>query len=146
MNASLRNCLVAVSACSMCVVSACDSRDGEGDSPDSTSRFERGIDRVGEKLETAAGDVGTAVKEARIQMVVDNIKGLDSVQVEITEDGAVTLIGSVASAAVRADAEHLVRSIEGVAYVRNSIAIAGRADDTTVIHTDTTGTSAGDTM
>lgn len=99
---------------------------GAGDAgADSTSRFERGVSRVGDKLKTAAENVGTEVNESRIQMVIDNITGMDSVQAEITEDGVVTLVGSVAGDQVKADAERLVRSIEGVRDVRNSLAVGG---------------------
>lgn len=122
---SIRSLVIASLVAPLVLLAACDDGGGGDGGPDSTSRLERGIDRVGDKLETAAADVGTAVNESRVQMIIDNIKGMDSVQVEITDDGAVTLIGSVASDAVRTDAERLVQSIEGVDVVRNSIAVAG---------------------
>lgn len=118
-------------------------REGDAAGGDSTSRFERGMERVGERLESAAEDVGTEVSEARIQMILDNIKGMDSVQAEITGEASVTLIGSVASEETRAEAERLVRSIEGVSNVRNAIAVGGSIIDTSATTTgvDTAATT-----
>jgi osmotically-inducible protein OsmY len=106
---------------------------GNGGPGDTASRFERGMERVGEKIGTAAEGVQTEVNEARIQAVIDNIKGMDNVQAEIGNDGAVTLIGTVATAEASTQAEMLVRSIEGVTIVRNAISVAG-GTDTNVVH------------
>lgn len=104
---------------------------GEGAGVDSTSRFERGMERVGKGIESAAADVGTELSETRIQMILDNIKGMDSVQAEITGDGSVTLIGNVATETARAEAERLVGSIEGVDNVHNAIEIGSGGTRTT---------------
>lgn len=106
----------------------CES-EGEGSGTDSSSRFERGMERVGKGIETAAGELGTEVSEARIQMILDNIKGMGEVQAEITAEGSVTLIGTVENDAYRAEAERLVLSIEGVTNVQNAIEVGPVSGD-----------------
>jgi osmotically-inducible protein OsmY len=125
------------------LVAGCGKDGADSASGDSTaSGFEKGMEQVGKKLETAAKDVKTEVNESRIQMVIDNIRGMDSVQAEVADDGSVTLIGSVADEATRAEAERLVRSIEGVTTVKNAIGVgasssldSARAHDTVAIDT-----------
>ena len=122
----------------------CES-EGDAAGGDSTSRFERGMERVGESIENAAADVGTEVSETRIQMILDNIKGMDSVQAEITGEASVTLIGSVASEEARSEAERLVRSNEGVTSVRNAIAVGGATLDTSAASGTGAATTGDDT-
>jgi osmotically-inducible protein OsmY len=106
----------------------CDGNDaGTTTTGDSTTRLERGMDRVGDKIGEAAEGVGVEVKEARIQAILDNLKGMDDVQAEIGSDGAVILIGNVATEEARTEAERVVLGIEGVTTVRNSI-VVGTAD------------------
>ena len=124
----MKHLLVMMTAAAM--IAGCENDARDGADGDSTSRFERGVERVGEKIESAAKDVGVEVRESRIQMVIDNIRGMDSVQAELTTETSVTLIGSVASDEDRRRAEELVRSIEGVETVQNSQTVGGVAADT----------------
>jgi osmotically-inducible protein OsmY len=122
-------------------VGACNSKDNGGvdlhlDS--AGSKIERGVNQVGRKLDTAWTDVKTNVNEAQIQSGLHSLNGMDSVEVDLTSSGDVTLTGTVASDNRRQLAETIARETKGVRSVSNRIAVGAMIDSTIA---DTTGNS-----
>ena len=77
-----------------------------------------------QKLDQAAAVIDDATLTARVKaalIATPRIKGL-TIDVDISNN-IVTLSGSVDSAAMRADAERVATSIEGVKEVRNRLTV-----------------------
>jgi osmotically-inducible protein OsmY len=89
------------------------------------NKLERGAKTIGEKLDTAMSGLKTNLNEAQIQMALHQIKGMDSIRVDLSRDGKVTLSGSVPTEEKRMDAERIVQEIKGVSGVNNQLFVTG---------------------
>jgi osmotically-inducible protein OsmY len=85
------------------------------------NRLQEGARTIGEKLDTAMSGLKTNMDEAQIQMALHQIKGMDSIRVDLSRDGNVTLSGSVPTESKRMDAERIVQEIKGVSGVNNQL-------------------------
>ena len=104
------------------------------------SRLNRGAKEVGRELDTAWTDVKTGLNETKMEGMLRQMKGMDSVEVTLTPEGDVTLSGSVASIDRRELAEKMMREMKDVRTVTNTITIGattGPVNDSTI--SDTTG-------
>lgn len=104
------------------------------------AKIERGMEKVGEKLDTAWTDVKTELNETRVEGMLRQMKGMDSVDVKLTPEGDMTLTGSVATEDRRQLAEQMAREMKGVRSVTNTITLGaskGPVNDSTI--SDTTG-------
>jgi len=101
---------------------------------DSTeSKIERGAKVLGAKLDTAATGIKTAVKEATVQNIFDQLKGMEYVEAELENNGDVTLVGRVPDAERKEFAELVIRNVRGIGTVTNAL----RIDPTAVAPSDT---------
>jgi hypothetical protein len=83
-------------------------------------------ERVGQGIKSAAAGVEHQLRETKIQAVVDNMKGMDGVGVELAGDGDVTLVGTVPDEKTKQEAERLVLNIKGVTTVTNALKVSGQ--------------------
>lgn len=112
---------------------ACDG-DRDVDLPDvnldsAGSKIERGMEKAGEKLDTAISGLKTEFNEAQVRGTIRKMQGMDDVDVELRPDGHVRLHGSVPSDRERELAGEVARNIKGVTGVTNELVI-GAADTT----------------
>lgn len=96
----------------------------------------RGMEKAGEKLDTAFKGIKTEFNEAQIRNTLRQLNGMDEVDVELRENGHVRLHGVVLSERERKFAEDVARNIKGVTSVTNELTI-GTLLDTVKIDPDT---------
>jgi hypothetical protein len=99
--------------------------------------LEKGADKVEEGIGTAVTSLKKGTREVEIEAVLGRIRGLEKVDVTVTDSSAVTLSGVVATEADKARAADIASSIKGVGQVTNNIAV-GAIPDTTKRNADTT--------
>lgn len=102
----------------------------------------RGMEKAGNKLDTAFTGIKTEFNEAQIRNTLRRLNGMDEVDVELRKDGHVRLHGVVVSERERKFAEDVARNIKGVTSVTNDLTI-GTLLDTVKIDPDTV---KGDTV
>jgi hypothetical protein len=113
-------------------MAACDEGSGNGDvSLDSTgSKIERGIERVGNELDTAWTGVKTEAKEVQLQAMLTRIKGMEDIEIEMTPEGGVRIYGNVPSEERKQFAEKIVTETNGVTAVTNQLLVGTVVDST----------------
>jgi hypothetical protein len=84
--------------------------------------------KVGAKLDTAFHDIKTDLNEAQIESGLHRMRGMENVQLDLT-DSTARLYGWVASEADRAFAGEVIGRVNGVARVTNELAV-GPSDTT----------------
>ncbi len=125
-----RASLILVFAVAIVLAAGCDRSDTEQveTTLDSTgATIERGVEKVGDKIDTAVTGIRTALDESQIQGVLDELKGMENVEAELQSNGDVTLVGSVATEGDRRMAEEVVRKAKGVRDVVNALKVGDRA-------------------
>jgi hypothetical protein len=107
------------------LLAACGIASDRTDGDTGGTKFERGVDEVGRRLESAAAGLQSKVEETRVQAVVDNIRGLEEVEVQMVGAGTIRLIGVVADELTRKEAERIATRIIGVDSVENALVVKG---------------------
>ncbi len=108
--------------------------DGTLDSAGST--LQRGAEAVGGKLDTAFRSMKHKLNEAEVQNSLRQFRGLEKVDVALSDDSVATLTGVVASDADRRRAESLAAQMRDVRTVSNAIGVVA---DSSASGADTLG-------
>ena len=126
--------LSALLSLSLLLFAACDGGEGNGGDIDLDStgaKIERGIEKVGNEIDTAWTGVKTEAKEAQLQAMLGRIRGMENVELDMSPEGAVRLYGNVPSDERKQFAEKIATETIGVTAVANELVVGTVVDSTT---------------